>query len=121
MYQYAFGTKSLQLRVSLWFFNPRDDVYCIIWVETFAIGSRKGKYSKSFHRSDVKKGDFFRWDMNFTGVEPSRGKYRSDIEILLKKPISQDPPTNSLSIHEPNVSLQPCEVRVSAGSDVMCL
>jgi len=33
MYQYAFGAKSLQLLVSLRFFNPRDDAYCIIWVE----------------------------------------------------------------------------------------
>jgi len=28
MYQYAFGAKSLQLLVSLRFFNPRDDAYC---------------------------------------------------------------------------------------------
>jgi hypothetical protein len=33
MYQYAFGAKSLQLLVSLRFFNPRDDAYCIIWVK----------------------------------------------------------------------------------------
>jgi hypothetical protein len=32
MYEYAFGAKSLQLLVSLRFFNPRDDAYCIIWV-----------------------------------------------------------------------------------------
>jgi hypothetical protein len=33
MYHYAFGAKSLQLLVSLRFFNPRDDTYCIIWVK----------------------------------------------------------------------------------------
>jgi hypothetical protein len=34
IYKYAFGTKSLQLLVSLRFFNPRDDAYCIIWVKS---------------------------------------------------------------------------------------
>jgi hypothetical protein len=33
IYEYAFGAKSLQVRVSLGFFNPRDDAYCIIWVQ----------------------------------------------------------------------------------------
>jgi hypothetical protein len=32
IYEYAFGAKSLQLLVSLRFFNPRDDASCIIWV-----------------------------------------------------------------------------------------
>jgi hypothetical protein len=33
IYYYAFGAKSLQVRVSLRFFNPRHDAYCIIWVK----------------------------------------------------------------------------------------
>jgi len=43
IYKYVFGTKSLQLLVSLRFFNPRDDAYCIIWVKDKSFLSRKSR------------------------------------------------------------------------------
>jgi len=43
IYEYAFGAKSLQLLVSLRFFNPRHDAYCIIWVES-SVGCGVGRW-----------------------------------------------------------------------------